>query len=105
VDLWAATVSLYELLTLERPFTGKNPDEVFDAIRRRRYRKVSEVRPDVPPALEAVVERGFALNLADRFQSAAEFAEALTPHFDERVGTPLGIAAVVRGLFGMGDAR
>ena len=27
----------------------------------------------------------------------------LLPHFDERVGTPLGIDDVVRGLFGTGE--
>jgi serine/threonine-protein kinase len=103
VDLWAATVTLYELLTLERPFPGKNPDEVFDAVRKRRYKPVRQVRPDVPEALEEIVDKGFAAKRQERFQTAAEFAEALTPHFDERVGTPLGIAAVVRGLFGAGD--
>lgn len=102
-DLWAANVTLYELLTLERPFTGKNPEEVFDAIRKRRYKRVRELRPDVPEALGAVVDKGFAVDRKDRFQTAAQFAEALTPHFDERVGTPLGIAAVVRGLFGTGE--
>lgn len=103
VDLWAATVTLYELITLERPFLGKNPDEVFDAIRARRYKSVRQVRPDCPKELEAIVDRGFSKRQADRFQSAHEYAEALVPHFDERVGTPLGIAAVVRGLFGAGD--
>jgi serine/threonine-protein kinase len=103
VDLWAATVTFYELLTLERPFVGKTPDEVFDAIRQRRYLPVRTLRPEVPPALEAMVDRGFARERAARFPSAAGFAEALTPHFDERVGTPLGIAAVVRGLFGTGE--
>ena len=30
-------------------------------------------------------------------------AEALEPHCDERIGTPLAIAALVRGLFGTAD--
>ena len=32
-DLWAAAVLLYEALTLERPFTGATPPEVFAAVR------------------------------------------------------------------------
>lgn len=99
-DLWAATVSLYELLTLERPFTGKSQHEVCGAIEARRHRKVRELRPEISPELETVVERGFAVDPAERFQSAAEFAHALEPHFDPNIGTPLAIAAVVRGLFG-----
>jgi serine/threonine-protein kinase len=50
-----------------------------------------------------VVTRGFGTRLLDRFPTAEAFAEALTPHYDERIGTPLAIAAVVRGLFGTSD--
>ena len=103
LDLWAATVVLYELLTLERPFTGATPEAVFQAIRSRSYRPLRALRPELPEALEAVVARGFAERVEDRFASAAEYAEALAPHYDERVGTPLAIAAVVRGLFGTSD--
>jgi serine/threonine-protein kinase len=99
-DLWAATVTLYELLTLERPFVGKNPQEVCAAITARRHREVRELRPEISPELEAIVERGFAADPARRFQSAAEYAHALDGHFDPNVGTPLAIGAVVRGLFG-----
>lgn len=99
-DLWAANVVLYECLTLTRPFSGKDPMEVFRAIRDRSYRPARELRPEIPPALEAVIERAFAAKPGDRFTSAAEFAQALAPLYDERIGTPLAIAAVVRGLFG-----
>jgi len=102
-DLWAATVVLYELLTLERPFLGGSPDEVFAAVWSREYRPLRELRPDVPAALEAVVDRAFSARPEERFPSAEEYAHALTPHYDERVGTPLAIAAVVRGLFGASD--
>jgi serine/threonine-protein kinase len=102
-DLWAATVVLYELLTLERPFTGSTPEEVFGHIRAGRYRPLRSLRPEVPEALEAVIARAFAAGPEARFPSAEAFAQALTPHYDERVGTPLAIAAVVRGLFGASD--
>ncbi len=59
-DLWAATVVLYELLTLERPFTGSTPEEVFGNIRAGRYRPLRSLRPEVPEALEAVIARAFA---------------------------------------------
>lgn len=99
-DLWAATVVLYELLTLERPFIGTNPDEVFAAIRSRRYRPVRKLRPEVSPSLAVIIDKAFAVDRTKRFRSAAAFAEALEPHYDEKIGTPLAIAAVVRGLFG-----
>lgn len=99
-DLWAANVTLYELLTLQRPFQGKTPAEVFAAVQQQRYRPVRELRPEVPQALAEVVDKGFSKNPADRFPSARAFAQALEPLYDPNVGTPLGISGMVRGLFG-----
>ena len=105
VDLWAATVVLYELLTLQRPFTGATPEEVFQRICYREDKPPRFLRPEIPEALDEVVTRGFALRPGERFPSAEAYARALVPHYDERVGTPLAIAAVVRGLFGTSDAH
>jgi serine/threonine-protein kinase len=104
VDLWAATVVLYELLTLERPFTGKTPEEVFQRICFREFQPPHWLRPELPEALEEIVLRGFAMRPEDRFTTAEEYVQALAPHYDERVGTPLAIAALVRGLFGTTDS-
>lgn len=98
-DLWAATVTLYELLTMHRPFTGKRADEVFHAIKMGERVPLHERRSGVPPAIAAVIDRGFAPDPADRFPDAAAYAKALQPLYDERIGTPLAISAVVRGLF------
>jgi len=98
-DLWAATVILYEMLTLERPFFGKAPAEVFAAIRARSYVPLRERRPELPRAIEVIVDRGFS-GIDERFGSAREYGAELELLFDPNVGTPLGVAAVVRGLFG-----
>ena len=100
VDLWATAVVLFELLALERPFQGPDPAAVFAAIRSGQRARLRDKRKEVSPGLEAVVDRALSLNPRQRFQTAAEFAAALQPHHDERVGTPLAIAALVRGLFG-----
>jgi eukaryotic-like serine/threonine-protein kinase len=100
LDLWAVAVTLYECLTLQRPFQGGAPEEIFGAIRKARYRPVSELRPDVPRVVDGVMARAFDEDQAMRFATAEEFAQALAPLYDERVGTPLAISAVVRGLFG-----
>jgi serine/threonine-protein kinase len=100
VDLWAATATLYELLTNERCFAGKGFEEVATAVRKARPRQVRDLRPEVTPELNDAVMKGFAKNPADRYSDAAVFADALRGHFNELIGTPLAIAAVVRGLFG-----
>ncbi|HEY8209920.1 MAG TPA: serine/threonine-protein kinase [Myxococcaceae bacterium] len=99
-DLWSCAVILYELLTLERPFQGGTRDAVFTAIRGRLYQAAIELRPELSQELSDVVDRAFAEDVAERFADAADFAIALDPHYDDRLGTPLAIAAVVRGLFG-----
>jgi serine/threonine-protein kinase len=103
VDLWAVAVTLYELLTLQRPFQGKNPSEVFDAIRHSRYVPLNQLRPDVPAVIDGLLARAFDVDPAHRYADAAQFADALMPLFDERVGTPLAISSIVRGLFGTTD--
>jgi serine/threonine-protein kinase len=104
VDLWAVAVTLYELLTLQRPFQGKTPEQVFAAIRKSSYVPVRQLRPETPPVIDGLIARAFDAEPELRFTTAKEFAESLLPLFDERVGTPLAISAVVRGLFGTTDA-
>ncbi len=70
-DLYSATASLYELLTggrafPEGPYTGPRPP------------KASEVRPDLPAALDEVFELGFAADRAARPSSAAGLSLAFT---------------------------
>ncbi len=99
-DLWAAAATLYELLCNERPFRGSDPGEVLDAIKRAEPTAVRTLRPEVSEDLEDVVVQGLSRSRAVRFPDAASFIAALEPHYDERIGNPMAIAAVVRGLFG-----
>ncbi|MGC4114301.1 MAG: serine/threonine-protein kinase [Myxococcales bacterium] len=99
-DLWAAAATLYELLCNERPFRGADPGQVMDAIKRAEPTPIRSMRPEVSEDLEDVVVQGLSRARAVRFPDAASFIAALAPHYDERIGNPMAIAAVVRGLFG-----
>jgi eukaryotic-like serine/threonine-protein kinase len=76
-DLFSAGVILYQFLTGERPFGGSSTTTM---------RKVLEEDPlppsrfnvQVPAAMDAVVRRALAKRADDRFQTAREFADALT---------------------------
>ncbi len=103
IDLWAVGVTLYELLTLQRPFLGKTSQEVFKAISASDYIPVRELRPDAPAKVEGLIARAFDIDPAMRFRTAREFADEIAPLYDERVGTPLAVSSVVRGLFGTTD--
>jgi eukaryotic-like serine/threonine-protein kinase len=99
-DLWAAAVLLYELVTLQKPFVGKDEVAVAHAIRARRFVAASDLRALVPEAVDALFARAFAPSLNDRFVSATEFRDELQRLYDPNIGTPLAIASLVRGLFG-----
>jgi serine/threonine-protein kinase len=99
-DLWAAAVILYELLTDRRPFQGYTLEELSAAIELARPESPAELRPGLPSALAEVVLTALDQERLRRFGTAREFRSALRPFCDDRIGTPMAIASVVRGLFG-----
>ncbi len=90
-DLYSATASLYELLTLARafpegPYVGPRPE------------KVSKVRAGVPAALDEAFDRGFALDKAQRPASAEAFSSELTRAAGVAPASEAEVAAWVKGL-------
>jgi serine/threonine protein kinase len=89
---------LYELLTLESPFPGSTPEQVEQSIRTGQRVPVRTRSPRVPEKLAQVVERALSPSTSQRFTTAAQFARVLAPLYDDRVATPLAVAAMVRAL-------
>lgn len=76
-DVYAAGCVLFELLTGEPPFTGDTPVAVAYQHVREEPRRPSQVNPEVPAALDAVVLKALSKNPANRYQSAAEMRSDL----------------------------
>jgi len=76
-DLFAAGVILYELLTGQRPFTGDSSGQIMQRILHDTPVNPSERNPQVPPAVDWVVQKALAKEADDRFASAREFQTAL----------------------------
>ncbi|WP_300007272.1 Stk1 family PASTA domain-containing Ser/Thr kinase [Pseudonocardia sp.] len=76
-DVYAAGCVLYELLTGDPPFTGDTPVAVAYQHVREDPTRPSEVNPDIPAALDAVVLKALSKNPANRYQSAAEMRSDL----------------------------
>jgi eukaryotic-like serine/threonine-protein kinase len=101
-DVFALGSVFFEILTNDFAFPGDDVNEVGQRILAGKLRAPSELRPEVPFELDAMVLRCLTPDPRDRYPSAAAFSAELATRYDPAVGTPLAIAAVVRGLFGAG---
>jgi serine/threonine-protein kinase len=117
-DVYSLGTVLYEMLAGEPPFTGPSAQ----AITTRRFsepvRPLRGVRESVPEALELAVLMALARAPADRFATAAQFAQALAlPGYPSNLPTtpsapsartgrrhwPIGITALALGfMLGLG---
>lgn len=71
-DLFATGTLLFELTTGRRLFKGQSEYETLKLICDREYPRPSDIDPDYPPDLEAIVMRALAKDPANRYQSASE---------------------------------
>ena len=76
-DLYSIGVMLYELLAGRLPFEGDSAVAIALKHLSEQPEPISRLRPDVHPALEAVVMAALAKNPANRWQTAEDFAEGL----------------------------
>ena len=76
-DVYALGCVLYEMLAGEPPYTGPTAQSVIAKVLTETPRPVRSARPTVPGNVEAAINRALAKLPADRFRTAAEFAEAL----------------------------
>ena len=100
-DIFSLGCLLFEALTNERAFPGTEVNAVAQKILQGALRAPSEVRPELSFEVDAIVLRCLAADPAERWPSALELAKEIAAQYDPSIGTPLAIAAVVRGLFGV----
>ncbi|MDE3151879.1 MAG: serine/threonine protein kinase, partial [Gemmatimonadota bacterium] len=91
-DVYALACVLYEMLTGDPPFTGSTAQAIVARVLTEAPRGMKAQRHTIPPHVEAAVTRALEKLPADRFSSAAEFADALARP-ELMVATTVGRAA------------
>ncbi len=76
-DLFSLGCSMYHLMTGLLPYPGDSPIERMGKRIAGRPVPIIEAKPDIPPSLVRVLDKLLALKPQDRFQTAAEVADAL----------------------------
>ena len=76
-DVYSLGAMVYEMLTGEPPHHGTTVQAIIARILSSEPESIIQHRPSVPPHVEAAVRRALDKTPADRFPSAAKFAEAL----------------------------
>ena len=76
-DVYNLGATFYCLLTGENPVPGESPTAVLKRVKKGDFPRPREVRPEVPPALEAVCLKAMAFRPEDRYLSPLDFAHDL----------------------------
>src|SRR5437870_7462539 len=77
-DIYALGIVAFEMFTGKLPFQGRNAQEMMIARLRGQPQKLRQLRPDLSEGLESALARAMEANPDARYNTALEFADALT---------------------------
>jgi len=102
-DIFAAGAVLYQLLTNLKPFEGPTLQNLFFKIITEKPKRVSELMPGLPPALDRIVDKAMAKEPAHRYGNALDMANDLSavraklsgPSYPESVSLSSSVSSAI----------
>lgn len=76
-DIFSLGVVLFELLTSEKPFQADDMPALMFKIAHEPHPSILNIRPDLPPRFQSILDRALHKKLTHRYQTARELAQDL----------------------------
>ncbi len=77
IDVYALGAMMYRMLTGKRAFDGTDATQIMTAVMTEEPKRPRALAPDLPEAIEVLVQRAMAKDPADRYQSMRELDREL----------------------------